>query len=430
MKRQKWLCLGLSLLLILGSFSGCQDDTPDKTEPPVNTEPSETTEPTFAPPTEPTTEYQDPYPTQPEEPPQSYAPPEENRLVQRDNDMQMAPSSSLDGYYFGSQVLMFYDGATGETRVLCQNPGCAHEESGCTAWLGENTSMMEYQGVLYFTRTEDSGAQLCTKNPETGEIQVLAQWDHPQEGKTECSIQQVSHNMFLMSFSQSQLVEQDGLALREETDWQVLYDLDTRTERKIDWEQDDNFIGIQIFNRDHAVALAEVPDTEIPGKAYTELWLYSLADDSYTVISSQEEDGFQRSGDPCAFYGEQMALLEGDTLYVYDLNTLEKREIITMANIRNYWIADGKVFFAVKDTPLGQSSPLLRLYYVDLEGGTPTRLKNNDETLSVYFRIVWEGTSFFVGQILDDNFQSHEYIISKADYYTDNFAAASEMPTI
>ena len=70
MKLRKWLCLALSLVLILGVLSGCKNDTPDNTEPPVNTEPSETTEPTFAPPTEPTTEYQDPYPTQPEEPPQ------------------------------------------------------------------------------------------------------------------------------------------------------------------------------------------------------------------------------------------------------------------------------------------------------------------------------------------------------------------------
>ena len=123
-----------------------------------------------------------------------------------------------------------------------------------------------------------------------------------------------------------------------------------------------------------------------------------------------------------------MAILEGDTLYVYDLNTQEKREIITMASIRNYWIADGKVFFAVKDTPLGQSSPLLRLYYVDLAGGTPTRLKNSGETLSVYFRILWEGTSFFVGEVLDDNFLPHQYIISKADYYTDNFAIIHAQP--
>lgn len=418
MKLRKWLCLGLSLVLILGVLSGCKNDTPDNTEPPVNTEPSETTEPTFAPPTEPTTEYQDPYPTQPEEPPQSYAPPEENRLVQRDSDMQMATSSVRDGYYYGSQVLMFYDGATGETQVLCQKPDCAHKESSCEAWLGETTSLMEYHGVLYFTRTEESGAQLCTKDPETGEIQVLTQWDHPQGGKMGCSIQQASDNMFRLYFSQS---GNDDKTVY----WEALYDLDTHREKKIQWNQEGVSVGIMIFNRDYALAHASIDDPQAPQE---ELRLYSLGDGSYTVISSQEKDGFQRSMDPCSFYGDQMAILEGDTLYVYALNTQEKREIITMASIRNYWIADGKVFFAVKDTPEGMSSPLLRLYYVALEGGTPTRLKNNGETLSVYFRIVWEGTSFFVGQILDDNFQSHEYIISKADYYTDNFAILQARP--
>lgn len=418
MKLRKWLCLGLSLVLILGVLSGCKNDTPDNTEPPVNTEPSETTEPTFAPPTEPTTEYQDPYPTQPEEPPQSYAPPEENRLVQRDSDMQMAPSSSLDGYYYGSQVLMFYDGATGETQVLCQKPDCAHKESSCEAWLGETTSLMEYHGVLYFTRTEESGAQLCTKDPETGEIQVLTQWDHPQGGKMGCSIQQASDNMFRLYFSQS---GNDDKTVY----WEALYDLDTHREKKIQWNQEGVSVGIMIFNRDYALAHASIDDPQAPQE---ELRLYSLGDGSYTVISSQEKDGFQRSMDPCSFYGDQMVILEGDTLYVYDLNTQEKREIITMASIRNYWIADGKVFFAVKDTPLGQSSPLLRLYYVDMEGGTPTRLNNSGETLSVYFRIVWEGTSFFVGEVLDDNFQPHQYIISKADYYTDNFAIIQAQP--
>ena len=421
MKLRKWLCLALSLVLILGVLSGCKNDTPDNTEPPVNTEPSETTEPTFAPPTEPTTEYQDPYPTQPEEPPQSYAPPEENRLVQRENEMQMAPSSSLDGYYFGSQVLMFYDDATGETQVLCQMPDCTHEESSCAAWLGETTSLMEYHGVLYFTRTEEAGAQLCTKDPETGEVQVLTQWDHPQGGEMGCAIQQASDHMFSMNFSQRG--DDDEIVY-----WEALYDLDTHREKKIQWAEEGVYVGIMIFNRDYALAHASITDPQAPGGRLDELRLYSLEDDSYTVISSQEEDGFRRSMDPCSFYGNQMAILEGDTLYVYDLNTQEKREIITMGSIRNYWIADGKVFFAVKDTPLGQSSPLLRLYYVDLAGGTPTRLGNSGETLSVYFRILWEGTSFFVGEVLDDNFLPHQYIISKADYYTDNFAIIHAQP--
>ena len=428
MKLRKWLCLALSLVLILGVLSGCKNDTPDNTEPPVNTEPSETTEPTFAPPTEPTTEYQDPYPTQPEEPPQSYAPPEENRLVQRENEMQMAPSSVRDGYYFGSQVLMFYDGTTGETQVLCQKPDCTHEESSCEAWLGETTSMIEYHGVLYFTQTEDTGAQLCTKAPETGEIQVITQWDHPQRGKLECSIEEASHNLLLVRFSQTQLVDKNGLAQEESLSWKALYDLDTHAEKKISWEEEGTSVWILMFNRDSALTIALIDDPQTPGKQQEELRLYSLEDDSYTVISSQEKDGFRRSVDACSFYGDQMAILEGDTLYVYDLNTQEKREIITMGSIRNYWIADGKVFFAVKDTPLGQSSPLLRLYYVDLSGGTPTRLGNSGETLSVYFRILWEGTSFFVGEVLDDNFLPHQYILSKADYYTDNFAIIHAQP--
>lgn len=422
MKLQKWLCLGLSLVLILGAFSGCKGSTPDKTEP------SESSGATTAPTTESTqpTEYQDPYPTQPEEPPQSFAPPEENRLVQRDGDIQIAPSSIRDGYYYGSQILMFYNGETGETQVLCQKPDCTHENNSCTAWLGETTSMVEYGGVLYFTRTEDTGAQLCTKDPQTGEVQVLTQWGNPQNGEVECTIQQAAHNMLSLYFSQSQLVDQNGLAQRVETNWKALYDLNTRTERKINWEQDGTSLGIQIFNREYALTLAFLDDPQTPGKTLEELRLYSLADGSFTVISSPEKDGFQRSMDPCSFYGDQMAILEGDTLYVYDLSTQEKREIITMASIRNYWIADGKVFFAVKDTPLGQSSPLLRLYYVDLAGGTPTRLKNSGKTISVYFRILWEGTSFFVGEVMDDNFLPHQYIISKADYYTDNFAIIQE----
>ena len=428
MKMKKWLCLGLSLVLILGVLSGCKNDTPDPTEPPENTKPQETVETTFAPPTEPTPEYQDPYPTQSEEPPQSFAPPEENRLTLRQWEVQMAISSVRDGYYYGSQVLMFCDGATGETQVLCQKPDCAHEESSCEAWLGETTSMIEYHGVLYFTRTEDTGAQLCTKNPETGEIQVITQWDHPQRGKLECSIEEASHNLLLVRFSQTQLVDKNGLAQEESLSWEALYDPDTHTEKKISWEEEGTSLWILMFNRDSALVYANIDDPQTPGKQQEELRLYSLADDSYTVISSQEEDGFRRSVDACSFYGDQMAILEGDTLYVYDLNTQEKREIITMGSIRNYWIADGKVFFAVKDTPLGQSSPLLRLYYVDLSGGTPTRLKNSGETLSVYFRILWEGTSFFVGEVLDDNFLPHQYIISKADYYTDNFAIIHAQP--
>lgn len=104
---------------------------------------------------------------------------------------------------------------------------------------------------------------------------------------------------------------------------------------------------------------------------------------------------------------------------LYDLDKLEKRELLTAENISNYWILDNKVFYIQGDSPQGTPGRTISIYYADIETGQPVQLENGGNTEVMDFGIRWEGDSFFVGLWKGGN-----YIIPKADFYLDNYEAA------
>ena len=78
---------------------------------------------------------------------------------------------------------------------------------------------------------------------------------------------------------------------------------------------------------------------------------------------------------------------------------------------------DNKVFFIrEEETP---EPPAVSIYYADIETGQPVRLENGGNRGVMDFAITWEGDSFFVG-----TWKGGNYIISKADFYLDNYEAA------
>lgn len=353
--------------------------------------------------------------------PQSCPIPKENRSPMSVMFGGVASTIS-DGYFSATQALKFYDAKTGKTVFLCSQPGCTHSDSTCGAWIGQVNNLVEYGGVVYASVKNGETCAVVRKDIATGELTTLASWEDQENISYECSVGLCAYGQMLIFVRITEFVE-DGVNYSQiDSEEQWLYNLTTGEKRKLDWEKGTDTVTILAMNQTYAVAeyyrnLEEKdPESGLFTEDY-ELRLYRFADDSYTVISSEKENGYRFSGDPARNYGDLVVFQEKDTLCLYDLEKQEKRELLTAENIINYWILDNKVFYIrEEETP---EPPAVSIYYADIETGQPVRLENGGNREGMDFAITWEGDSFFVG-----TWKGGNYIIPKRDFYLDNYEAA------
>ena len=286
--------------------------------------------------------------------------------------------------------------------------------------------MLAYGDKVFASVTDEQGTSVICKDIAAGENTVLDSWEQ-EEGRMYSSfVYLCSHQQLLVVLSISFSYWENGAIYQETVRENWLYDLETGEKRKLDWTSGDERMIIYALNREYAVVEYYRPrkyDSQdeknwMFGKDF-ELRLYCLSDDSYTVISTEKENGYIPAIDPSVTYGSVVLFREKDTLCLYDLDKLEKRELLTAENISNYWILDNKVFYIQGDSPQGTPGRTISIYYADLETGQPVRLGNGGNTEVMDFGIHWEGDSFFVGLWKGGN-----YIIPKADFYLDNYEAA------
>lgn len=356
-------------------------------------------------------------------PPQSYPIPKENRRPMSVMFGGVASTVS-DGYFSAAQALKFYDAKTGKTVFLCSQPGCTHTDSTCEAWIGQVNNLVEYEGVVYASVKDGEVCAVVRKDIATGELTTLASWEGQENIYYECSVGLCAYGQMVIYVRVTEFVE-DGVNYSQiDSEEQWLYNLTTGEKRKLDWEKNTDSVTILAMNQTYAVAqyyrnLEEKdPESGLFTKDY-ELRLYRLADDSYTVISSEEENGYTPTVDPAVSYGDIVVLQEKDTLCLYDLEKQEKRELLTAENIINYWILDNKVFYIREEESPEPPGYAVSIYYADIETGQPVRLENGGNREVMDFAITWEGDSFFVG-----TWKGGNYIIPKADFYLDNYEAA------
>lgn len=397
------LMWSLCLVLVLALCAGCVRQIPPETTGPSPGTEATTDEGTF----------------QGDAPPQSYPIPKEN-LHGGNTSLRGAASTVSDGYFYGRQYLRYYDAQSGRSMILCSQPGCPHSDSSCMAWLGNATSILEYQGMFYYVVSDDAGERLFVKDLSTGENTEMDAWKHTEEFYYSCVIGLCAyHQMTVLVRRIPNYAEvPDG----KESRTLFLYDLETGDKRELLWEQEGESIGIFAMNREYAVVQCHkdtLGEEEFAPFSDYSLRLYRFSDGSYTTISSEKENGYYPSGDPARNYGNLVVFQEKDTLCLYDLEKQEKRELLTAENISNYWILDNKVFFIQGVTPQGAPERTVTVSYADLETGRSVRLGNGGNTKVMEFGIHWEGDSFFVG-----NWKGGRYIIPKADFYLDNYEAA------
>lgn len=329
----------------------------------------------------------------------------------------------------------YYDYASGQTMVLCAQPGCSHGDDSCQAWLGSANSLAVFDGQLYATLYDDSaGAQLVRKELSTGKITVLERWNNTDSCSYSASLGCFSCGKASV-FLTSRIYEwKEDVYYESRTEEQYfLYDLSSETCRELP------ITGTLMGFSDHWAAVVEAleDETELSYEEFHDqygeelsysyydythtrrrLLLWNLDDDSSTLVADQN-DGYIMTADPQQVYGLEHIYQCGDELRLLDLASGESRSLLRMENIINYWVMDHKAFFITRANPEKISQEPSHLWFADLSDGQPVELTGAMEEQAMIMSISQEGGSFF--RALGPN---RWCVISKEDFYAGRYENA------
>lgn len=360
---------------------------------------------------------------------------------------EICPSTAADGYYLCvNSVIHYYDAESGTTFTLCAQPGCSHQDSTCQAWIGDVTSYTEYHGSIFAIVQEEGGTiRFLRKDLSDGSISVFDTWENSDTTSYSASVTSLADQAAVISLNCYTRSVEDGTITIHEQDSLWWYDLASEERREI-WTSDQaEELRILAVSADHLVVLYTPQDQTLlePDEFASqfgeqasygrylhratqhELRLYDAEMSAYTVIASTEQDQFVSTVDSCSVYGKEVVYQCDDTIYLLNADSGETKPLLTMENIINYWVMDHKVFLITQNMDYYIASnpeKEVSIYYADFDDGLPVKLGNGGSTEGMEFSISQEGTSFFVGR-----WNGGTYIISKSDFYTDQYANAKQI---
>ncbi len=167
-----------------------------------------------------------------------------------------AANENGDGYYTGTCSLRYYDVKTDTSFYLCDQPGCSHQDETCRAWMGGYmSSIVAYHGKVYAivheTAEPDSNAKLVAKEVESGNLEILSEWNQGEDGIIRVpSIVRTSDDLMLVSVQKSSLF---GNMEQEDSVEYLCYDL--RSGEKTEILADENVSNLPVLglSRDYFV---------------------------------------------------------------------------------------------------------------------------------------------------------------------------------
>ena len=427
---KKIVCIFLALCVVFFCW-GCEKTPgPDST---TGTGPGETTE-AGGPVTVPTGQEGAPQPETQEmnTAPETFPYPTEN-ISAASLELSGAPASGSNGFYSGSKSLKYTDMDSGKTVWLCPQPGCIHQDESCQAWIGPKViSLCDYHGTLYaMTEDGNGGFQFLTKDPATGERNILEHWEAENEYQYySIVVPGIFADGKCTIYVEKRIVAPEGGTRKEAHTY--IYDLASGIQEELPQEYTENSwdVGgmygdfLLLTHRDellteeqymdwvgdsNGVSYQEYLENRIP----SEIRLYNRKTGETNTIASEEE-GLILSGDPAVHYGYTYVYQKGDDICLYDLQTQQEQVIVTMERVINFWILDHKLFLIQSFT--GKPGEGSYIYFMDMDGGPLYLLPNGGSTDAMEFGIVVEGDGFFFG-----NYHAGMRVISKADFYADRY---------
>lgn len=347
--------------------------------------------------------------------------------------LQGAPASGSNGYYSGTKTLKYTDMDSGTTIWLCPQPGCTHQDESCQAWIGPKvTYLCDYHGTIYAITEDGNGGYLfLTKDPATGERNILEHWEAENE-------YQYYRNAALGIFAdgkctifvQKRYIDPEGDSWEEAHTY--IYDLASGTREELPSEYSGTAWGVVGIYGD--LLLLFYMDERLTEEEYikygyeqtygsyeeylknyipSQIRLYNRKTGEAKTIAS-EEDGLVFTVDPAVNYGYTFIYQKGNDICLYDLQTQEERVAVTMERVINFWLLDHKIFLIQSFN--GKPDSGFYIYFMDMDGGPLYLLPNGGSTEGMEYSILYEGDDFFIG-----NYHGGKSVISKADFYADRY---------
>lgn len=362
------------------------------------------------------------------------APPEENRAMCSANMGWCSTENGLGFYIPGSRVLNYYDPEYGQMFAMCSQSGCCHTDESCAAWIGENVAYFApYDGAWWSISNESDGSVVIRRiDPESRQREVAAALESTDEVSYYTGNAYISHGYIYGSFYKNIFSAEgqssEALFMRFDLDGGGVETLFSGPENVNFAGSDGQSVLLLVSGYDaepltFSEYAAQFPDGDygeyIDGymdeHLSTELRLYSFDMSSYETLAS-EDVWLSPSLYKCR-YGDLSLYAVGDTLYCYDFAAGESRELCTQEGLVNFWAMDGKAFYI-------SNTGTLELRYCDLAGGPETLMENEGRNAADGVIVISpsaECAGYFYG--IRSREDSVHGVISKADYYAENYDA-------
>ena len=337
--------------------------------------------------------------------------------------------SDIDGDYLFSSSgsrLRYTNLATGKGGFWCFQTGCTHDDESCKAYIRNLSSFYIYKGIFYcLCGSEDStGERLVSYIPSTGEQNVIGEWKTgSSETYDSVSLDGIAYDNLYLTVSLEKYMESDDPNITSETlkEDLLVYNIPSGKLQQYDWSSLYDFAGSHygriwgftpdgkmlienwVLQRDMRDIEEEYDARETFFRAqniyyynyedlnsHGEICLVDIATGQKKILANSDS-GFQfRTPDLNMVYGNLFLYRVHDTLVLYDMETDQTTELVTLQNIRNYWLMDNKAFIITHP-----ANEILRLWYLPLEGGDLVPMSNGNQTDVMDFSLFEESDSFF-----------------------------------
>ena len=362
-------------------------------------------------------------------------PPEENRMFSVP-DISWYSSQDGQGFYVpGTRVLSYYDPASRTKIPLCSQSGCSHSSENCGAYLAENTQgFVAYQGAWYVLALESyTHAVLWKIDPQTHQRTKLYDIapQHDQEAYY-FSSGFVSHGYAYLYLQHQliwneQLVEEPSLIRVNLTDGSMETLAEDVYVSFLGAGEDRVLLAVETFAvppLSEEEYLSQHPDGNYysylqvqlaeNGSGGMELREYTPDMSSYQVLT--KGNVWVSSTPFLTRYGDHTLYAVDNTLYVYDLATGERREVVNEGILRNFMMIAGQIIYLTRS----QDSSALVISYTDLAGGPAHRLENEGVEDGAVFSFSGECKDYIYG-LYNGEHGDCEALLTKEDYFAQRY---------
>ena len=341
----------------------------------------------------------------------TYPIPEENVYIANTHNYRCP--SSMGGYYFcNTKHLRYQTVGSQNSTPLCLQPGCKHSDESCEAFMGGIIEeMAEYKGKLYAkVRTENESIEIVSFDLDNRERKTIRHWEFEFETDTGGIVQtfvhlnNIAYDGLYYTYSRT-VYDPVNQEVQDSVNETVRYDLVTGEECQMSFVF--ACMGASGYaGKDTNSVTDEQSGEDVLSEAY--IWVRDPKTLELHKLVDYEQDNYQPTRDPAYCYGSFISYQCDNTLYCFNVDTGESKELVTPDEpIINYWLMDRKIFYITRN-----ADDVSCFWYADLDNPVPVRLRNDDNTDNMVFSITYEGTDFFA----DNN----NIVISKEDFYAQN----------